>query len=237
MTVGIYLLSFEGTNDVYIGQSTNIEKRYKDHLWALPKGRENKKITLAYKIYGIPKLNILQECLINELDDLETVYIEEFDSYNNGLNASRFPTNINRGEDHFNSIYSNETIAKVLLMLIKEPLLPFKIIARELNVKIQLVESISSLSTHSWLEEVYPLEYSQLKLLKNNRRNICNTKKYKYGKSWPPIQSPVGTIYYIENGLSFAKEHNLNPSHLCGVLNGVRKSHLGWKLYKEENIL
>ena len=38
MTIGIYLLRFNGTHKVYVGQSINIEKRYTDHLYVLKRG-------------------------------------------------------------------------------------------------------------------------------------------------------------------------------------------------------
>ena len=45
MTCGIYKLVFNGTAKIYIGQSLNIESRYRDHVYFLNKN-ENKFQTL-----------------------------------------------------------------------------------------------------------------------------------------------------------------------------------------------
>ena len=68
MSKGIYLLRFKGTDKVYIGQSLNIEYRYRDHL--NPANR-SQKLSEAFILYGNPTLEILCEATDDELDDLE----------------------------------------------------------------------------------------------------------------------------------------------------------------------
>lgn len=44
------------------------------------------------------------------------------------------------------------------------------------------------------------------------------------------IQDPNGAIHDVYNAKAFCREHNLNPSLLCGVFHGNRTHHKGWKL-------
>ena len=51
MTTGIYQLVFKGTDKVYIGQSIDIEHRYKGHISCLQLGKGVSKLQNAYNIY------------------------------------------------------------------------------------------------------------------------------------------------------------------------------------------
>lgn len=64
MTCGIYLLRFTGLDKVYIGQSLNIEQRYRKHLQFLRNQdtKANYRMKAAYLLYGAPQLEILCEC-------------------------------------------------------------------------------------------------------------------------------------------------------------------------------
>lgn len=53
--------------------------------------------------------------------------------------------------------------------------------------------------------------------------NLSQLKKFT-------IKSPSGEIYNSSNVAEFSRNHNLNPSCLCNVINGKRKSHKGWTL-------
>lgn len=54
MTIGIYRLCFNGTDQCYVGQSVNIEKRYKQHLSSFINNKANPKMMEAYIQYGNP---------------------------------------------------------------------------------------------------------------------------------------------------------------------------------------
>jgi hypothetical protein len=230
MTIGIYLLKFQGTDKVYVGQSLRIEERYTKHKYKLKNSLANHKLMEAYNRFGMPILEILLECSETEdLDVLENEAIEIFDSVKNGFNintkASGGGTGL-QGETHGNSKYTEETIKKVFKLLLLNKV-PFKTISNNTGVEISTVRDISKGKSHKWLAQVYRDEYELLKDLKYTR--IYNTAEYK-GIIYPDIKSPDGKVYKIQNLTSFAKEHKLNKSHLCGVLNGKRKTHLGWQL-------
>lgn len=230
MTIGIYLLRFTGTDKVYIGQSLRIEERFTKHIHRMKTGIANYKLLEAYNKYGLPNLEVLADGSIDDdLDAMETETIEIYDSVNNGLNirskASGGGVGL-QGEKHGNSKYSNANIIEVFKKLVASNM-PFSEISNNTNVSIHTIRDISKGRSHRWLRDIYPDDYEVLISLKDVREK--NTAKYQ-GIEYPVILSPEGIEYTVTNIGAFAREHDLNKSHLCGVLNGLRKTHLKWKL-------
>lgn len=86
MAIGIYALYWEEQDLIYIGQSQNIERRFSEHIYKLTNTKHtNYKVQNAYNLYGLPVLNILEQCEISELNTLEISYTKEF----NGLDKHR----------------------------------------------------------------------------------------------------------------------------------------------------
>ena len=74
MTSGIYQLNF---NDqaYYVGQSQDLETRWKQHSDKFLKGKSVKKMQDAYEEFGMPNASILIECHKDYLDIMESYYI------------------------------------------------------------------------------------------------------------------------------------------------------------------
>lgn len=228
MTCGIYKLSFNGTNKVYIGQSINIESRFKAHIRCLNTGSHTYKLQNAYKLYGMPQLEILVECSKEELDFCENESIQIWDCIENGFNscleAGDTPTL--RGELHGRSKFSNIEITEVFNLLIDNPLLTQQEISLLTGVSKDTINDISCGKTHLWLKQAYPDRYPQLEILKLNRNSL--RKEQAITKVYPDIKSPGGDLYSVRNISKFAREHGLNRSNLCSMLNGKAKSIKGW---------
>jgi hypothetical protein len=69
----------------------------------------------------------------------------------------------------------------------------------------------------------------------NNIKNRSELLKNKFcakaqGIEYPPILSPEGIVYTIDNLSEFCRVYNLQTSNLRKVLNGARISHKGWVL-------
>lgn len=62
MTCGIYIMSFKGTDKVYIGKSKSIETRANSHMFLFRKNRAPYKLQQAYNTFGNPDLEILEKC-------------------------------------------------------------------------------------------------------------------------------------------------------------------------------
>lgn len=85
--IGIYKITNLINNKIYIGQSIDIEKRYKNHIYFSknPSSREyNTPIHAALRYYGENnfKIEILEKCKKEELDEREIYYINKFSSNN-----------------------------------------------------------------------------------------------------------------------------------------------------------
>ena len=85
--VGIYKIT-SPSNKVYIGQSKNINSRIKTYEKLRCKGQT--KLYNSLKKYGFKnhKIEIIEQCSIDKLNDLEIHYISLYDSCNTGLNIS-----------------------------------------------------------------------------------------------------------------------------------------------------
>lgn len=81
--IGIYCIKNKVNNKVYIGQSKNIKRRWRTHRYNLNKNQHtNNHLQCAWNIYGKDSFEfiVLQECAIDELDDLERDYIAKYNA-------------------------------------------------------------------------------------------------------------------------------------------------------------
>lgn len=231
MTTGIYILKFNGTDKVYIGQSVNIEGRYKSHCTNMRIGKTPKKLLSAYNQYGLPYIEVLLECSKEELDANEEEAISIFDSVANGFNTMRdagFSSEL-YGEECGNAKYTNETIIEVFNYLTNCTDLTHADIVNITGVSKGTVADISMCESHKWLKSMFPEQYQILEELHSSRRKLRRTAKSR-GIEYPKVVSPSGDTFTIESIRGFAREHNLNPNCFGRVLRGQAISHGGWKL-------
>lgn len=94
--IGIYKLTNVINNKYYIGQSKNIEKRLKSHISDSKRVNNQRGQTPLYddmRFFGHDnfRLEILEECKENELDEKEKYYIEKYDAINDkkGYNQTK----------------------------------------------------------------------------------------------------------------------------------------------------
>lgn len=95
---GIYKITNTENGQVYIGRSTDIEKRWAEHQKALENGTHHSyklqqcynnlddKNKLKYEVIELVKREI-------DLPDREQYYYDEYDSYNNGYNCCPYADN------------------------------------------------------------------------------------------------------------------------------------------------
>lgn len=233
MTIGIYKLMFEGTDKVYIGQSINIEKRLKQHIAKLIDGTAPRKLQLAYNIYGLPKMECLVECDVEELTTLENLGIELYDSFHNGLNSIKTALD-SRPIPETNSLrpvvngtkYSSSTIISAFHMLVSNPNIRAREVSEATGINISMIKTISRGKAHLWLRDLFPEQYAQLisRLGSRNGAAFLNTK-------YPPLVDPEGGIHNIVGNLKeFTNSHKLNYTAVLNMLAGRAKSTKGWKI-------
>lgn len=88
--IGIYAIRNRINGKVYIGQSTNIQKRFKQHIDALEKGIHHSwKLQKDYDEFGIGgfAFEVIELCPKEKLDEKELEWITKFDSIRNGYNV------------------------------------------------------------------------------------------------------------------------------------------------------
>lgn len=222
MTCGIYLLKFNGTDKVYVGQAVNIEKRYLRHLYQFSTGLGSKKMMEAYQEYGEPSLTILLECTQEELCENEQAAIEVYDAVSNGFNSiDAQQHSIVTGEAHGMSKYSNEMIEKAFFLLLDRPDLRQKEVADLVGIPEKVVNLISCGINHRWLKDKYPEQYDRLVIPKKTGPKI--TGKYRV------LVSKEGREYVVDNIKQFAEAHGLSPSAVGALMRGERKKlRSGW---------
>lgn len=89
--IGIYKITNTKNEKSYIGQSTNIEERWKQHKQAIQTS-DKSWYPLARDGVDDFTFEVLQQCKAEELDELEDYWVDYYKSYINGYNVIQFPT-------------------------------------------------------------------------------------------------------------------------------------------------
>lgn len=192
MTCGIYLLIFKGTDEVYIGKSINIEKRFGEHLSSFRTNSASIKLQNAFNKYGQPTYAILCIETENNLDNIEKNLIEEFNSIEEGFNTlpSSNGTSGIYGEDTWASTHTNNEFISIFKELLKRPYKSHIDISIIFNVNVSLVAAIATgHRCRHLLSSMFPIEYIELMSLKGKRVEI---------KDKPSTTHAYEKIQYIE---------------------------------------
>lgn len=219
MTRGIYKLTFNGTDKVYIGQSTiSIENRFAEHCYHLKSGKHTKKMNIAYEQFGLPSLHIVKECDSSNIDELENYYIAYYNSVDNGYNtlynAGDTPKGTSIGEHNGKTKHTDEQIIHLMKVYYSSNI-SLKDAANISGVKYTVAIDIARGKTYTWLKDVDPIQYAKL-------LSKSSSDKYLIAVS------PTGTFYTVTNLSKFCNEHNLHISNMSRLLRGKSKICKGW---------
>ena len=108
--IGIYKITNKINNKCYIGQSTNIERRWQEHLAKIPIGTQVLYQAIRKHGYTNFTFEILEECSIDLLDQREVYWSVQYNSLvPNGYNMVECGGS-SHGEYNQNSKYSTEQI-------------------------------------------------------------------------------------------------------------------------------
>ena len=97
---GIYKVTNKINGKVYIGQSVDIGRRWRQHMTA----KDDIYFHKAIQKYGIENFEweVIEKCKKSELDERESYWIEYYDSFNKGYNCTKGGDGVGIGEDHPN---------------------------------------------------------------------------------------------------------------------------------------
>jgi group I intron endonuclease len=172
MTCGIYLLGFTNTEKVYVGQSTNIEKRFLAHCNDLRKGTHTARLNFAFLNYGLPELEILEICNKERLNELEKIHISLWHAVTNGFNYLHLPGGGScKGEHNSRSLYKDSQIISLVDHILINCNSSLVTISEETGISYNVVKNIVSGKSHTWLQDILPEKYAKLMGLLGTRSN------------------------------------------------------------------
>ena len=107
--IGIYKIT-NPNNKIYIGQSVDIKKRFKQYS-SLSQTKLQKKLHYSFQKYGIKNhtFEIIEECKVELLNERERYWQDYYNVLENGLNCILTNTKDNI------KVYSKESIEKIRL--------------------------------------------------------------------------------------------------------------------------
>lgn len=112
--IGIYCITNKITGEQYVGQSINIEERKHQHFYnyQCDSKESNKVLYKAMRKYGVNNFifSILEECLPEELNNKETFWIDNLDTYYHGYNMNRGGDNFSIGENNSNTKLTDKDV-------------------------------------------------------------------------------------------------------------------------------
>jgi group I intron endonuclease len=174
---GIYKITNTENQKMYIGQSRNIDQRWKTHkrmALKLKSKDNNSHLYNAMRKYGLEKFKfeVVEECSIKLLNDREKYWILEYNSVEEGYNQNCAPYY------HHGSLLNRELIESIQNKL-RDGIAP-KIISEEMNIKVATIHSINTGKTWHHPDIEYPL-YKKPEVQKDFYCSCCGCKLLSKG--------------------------------------------------------
>lgn len=141
---GIYKITNKNTNCVYIGQALDIRRRWAAHLSVANRIKENRcldrekkspiDVSLSQHGYSAFSWEIIEQCPIEQLNDREIYWINFYNSYSKGYNATKGGQAFQRDVPEY---------VKYIKFLLKDTSLKMQEIADMTGVSYQIVSNIN----------------------------------------------------------------------------------------------
>lgn len=111
--IGIYKITKISNGKMYIGQSNNIERRFKEHQSV---GKQSRiPVDAAIQKYGVHAFTyeILEECPVEKLNEREQYWIKYYDAVNKGYNCSKGGSQQSVGENNGRAKLTEKDVIKI----------------------------------------------------------------------------------------------------------------------------
>ena len=201
MSVGIYKIENLINGQCYIGQSINIELRWRRHKDVIETC--DYPLYLAIRKYGIDNFSfdIVQECEPHELNELEIYWIQYYNSYYDGYNQTR------GGSQYGHNIKISDEDLLEIIDLLKNSNLSQREIAKRFNVGYDTISEINNGKTRPLDNVKYPIRK------KNKKEHRCKScGKTVYSQSTLCIQCEYITRRKVQRP---SKEELFNLLYQC----------------------
>ena len=167
--IGIYKITNKINNKVYIGQSCNIEQRWKEHRSRPYQIKAEQYDSYFYKSvrkYGLDNFNfeVLEECTLEELNDKEIKWIQFYNSTDNSKGY-----NLQPGGHSSIPLKISQEIANQIIEILQTTELTQNEIAIKFNVSQRLVSGINL--GEVWVQNnlIYPIRST----IQNKTKPVC----------------------------------------------------------------
>lgn len=207
MKAYIYKIINKVNNKIYIGQtSRTVRERYNEHLSSAFSKNLDQPLYRAMRKYGKNNFEVvtIEECSLEDINDREIYYIDKYNSYNNGYNATLGgdgkPVNDYKqlAEDFLNSGLSITQYSK------------------EYHLKVSTVRNaLNSSNLMDKYRELYP-EY-------NTRYNTVAVQMLD-----SKTNKVINIFESIRKALNYLNVDS-DKGHIKAVCNGKRNSAYGYK--------
>lgn len=164
MSVGIYKYTNKINGKVYIGQSKILRSRRNQHLSSAFNPNSNEYDSLLHRAmrkyeYENFDYEILENCLVSELDEKEIYWIEQYNSYGEGYNLTR-------GGNSATYKKIDDEMLKKITQELKNTQRKHQDIANEFEISIEMIQGINT--GRYWKRDIsYPIQKQELK------KNYC----------------------------------------------------------------
>ncbi len=192
---GIYKITNLINGLVYIGQAQDIKTRWRNHRTDYLGNNivnYNNPLYKDMRLYGLNNFSfeILEECLVSELDEKEKYWISYYDSFNNGYNRTE------GGQNAPHAIKMTDEIFNNIVNDLKNTLDNSDIIGAKYNVSGRTIRAINSGA--SWRKDylIYPIRPSLIDIARNEKQRQKEQK----------IQERQEKISARPQGIQLAKE-------------------------------
>lgn len=218
---GIYCIFNKVNHKRYIGQSVDIEKRWKQHKNLLSSRKfqiENQHLVSAWHKYGADNFEffIIEKCNVKELDVFEKFWIDYYNSnnpnkgYNKTLGGGQYTNAFEYNKERKGHILSEQDILKILKLFNDKE--SNTNIAKKFNVSKTLIASIRNRKSWVYLTDGLNIEYS----------NFYDTHEFTNGMAKPiDMYTLDGVLIKSFSSINKAsKELNLSYSSISNVCLG-----------------
>lgn len=177
--VGIYKIQNLINGKSYIGQSKNIKRRWKDHCCSANNPTDhnyNNPLYRSIRKYGIENFSfeVIEECLVSELNDKERFYIQKYDSFFNGYNLTL-------GGDSSAIGINKEKIIGIIKDLETTEMYHSEI-ANKWNISQEMVQGINT--GRYWKQDrEYPIQKCSIERRGTKQHYCCDCGKPVYRQS------------------------------------------------------